>query len=505
MTSQDRASSPVTIRPASFAAAGSGPQRPAGDRRHGWLFALTLVLGLGVVFVVAVLPRLLTTPSAGLPTTAAEAIDAPPVTPAPNAHASVAGEDEAARNSSQAALDETLQALVALESRGAETWAKTALHEIRNAVAAGEKAYREKRYPAADAAYADARRRIAALEADIPAITAGLRDAGKLALASGDSAAAVAAYERVLVITPDDAEAAAGRTRATTLDQVVALVDQGAGFERMGEIDKAVAAYREALAVDAQAPGAASAIERIEQGRRAARFRAAMSDGLRALEAHEFAAAREAFERAARFDPTSSEVSAARAHLAATETAWNIDRQLARARAAEQGERWTEAATAYDAALALDDKLDAARSARSAASERARLDTVLEGYLARPARLDDAAVRDEALAVLARARAGGARGTRLDDQLARLDRALVLARTPLEVTLHSDGATVVSVQRIGELGRFDQRNLSLLPGRYVASGQRDGYRDVRVEFDVAHGADPAAVVVQCVESFAPGS
>ncbi|MCB1749881.1 MAG: hypothetical protein KDK06_22105, partial [Gammaproteobacteria bacterium] len=124
---------------------------------------------------------------------------------------------------------------------------------------------------------------------------------------------------------------------------------------------------------------------------------------------------------------------------------------------------------------------------------------------AAPERLTDAAVRAEAAAVLERARASGARGKRLAGQLAALGRAIELAGTPLEVTLRSDAATLVSVQRVGELGRFDERSLSLLPGRYVALGRRDGYRDVRVEFDVSHGREATPVVVRCEESFAPGS
>lgn len=509
MTEPTREPAPHTIRPARFAAADAAPRRPAGARRQTWLLALAGVLGLGVVFVVMVLPRLLAPPPAA-DETAATPAEAPaaPVVIAPAA-AVAPGVDDAvddhARGATQAALDETLQALAALEARQAESWAKTPLHEIRASVAAGEKAYREKRYAAANEAYAEARRRLAALEADIPAITAGLRDAGNLALASGDSAAAAVAFERVLAIAPDDEAAVHGRARAATLDQVLALVDQGAGFERMGETDKALTAYREALAVDAQAPGASSAIARIEQGRRTARFRAAMSEGMRALEAHEFAAARKAFDRAARLDQTSAEVRAARAHLDASETAWNIDRHLARAHAAEDAERWADAASAYGAALALDEGLDTAVAARTAATARARLDTALTGYLAAPERLTDAAVRAEAAAVLERARASGARGKRLAGQLAALGRAIELAGTPLEVTLRSDAATLVSVQRVGELGRFDERSLSLLPGRYVALGRRDGYRDVRVEFDVSHGREATPVVVRCEESFAPGS
>ena len=69
----------------------------------------------------------------------------------------------------------------------------------------------------------------------------------------------------------------------------------------------------------------------------------------------------------------------------------------------------------------------------------------------------------------------------------------------------SDNATQVTVYRIGELGTFDERSLELLPGKYTAVGKRAGYRDVRVEFSLAHAAQTAPVVVQCKEKFAFGN
>jgi hypothetical protein len=70
-------------------------------------------------------------------------------------------------------------------------------------------------------------------------------------------------------------------------------------------------------------------------------------------------------------------------------------------------------------------------------------------------------------------------------------------RTALPVQLRSDGKTDVIVFRVGSLGSFTGKELSLLPGDYVAVGRRDGFRDVRVEFSLRPGQTTAPVVVQC--------
>jgi hypothetical protein len=65
--------------------------------------------------------------------------------------------------------------------------------------------------------------------------------------------------------------------------------------------------------------------------------------------------------------------------------------------------------------------------------------------------------------------------------------------------LLSDNATKVTLLRKGELGTFQQHNIKLKPGRYVALGERAGYRDVRVEFSVLP-ANNAPVEVRCEEA-----
>ena len=71
------------------------------------------------------------------------------------------------------------------------------------------------------------------------------------------------------------------------------------------------------------------------------------------------------------------------------------------------------------------------------------------------------------------------------------------ATTPINVVIQSDTNTFVTVRQVGELGQFTERSVSLLPGDYVATGRRDGYRDVRQEFQVRFGQKIPVIVVAC--------
>jgi len=71
------------------------------------------------------------------------------------------------------------------------------------------------------------------------------------------------------------------------------------------------------------------------------------------------------------------------------------------------------------------------------------------------------------------------------------------AKVVIQVT--SDSATEVVLQRVGPLGRFQAREVTLTPGTYTLVGSRPGYKDVRVEVTVEPDAPAPRVSVVCEE------
>ena len=69
----------------------------------------------------------------------------------------------------------------------------------------------------------------------------------------------------------------------------------------------------------------------------------------------------------------------------------------------------------------------------------------------------------------------------------------------MSIPLVSDNVTDVFVYKVGRLGNFMRREISLRPGTYVVVGTRSGYRDVRLEFRVAPEIDMEPVIIQCEE------
>ena len=114
-------------------------------------------------------------------------------------------------------------------------------------------------------------------------------------------------------------------------------------------------------------------------------------------------------------------------------------------------------------------------------------------------RLIDARIMRLAQETLAEAEAIANPGPRLQGQIAAAQDTLTYASTPVAVTMTSDGLTDITLLRVKRLGTLAEQTLSLRPGLYTAVGMRNGYRDVRVKFEVRPD-QTNAVEVRCVET-----
>jgi len=158
----------------------------------------------------------------------------------------------------------------------------------------------------------------------------------------------------------------------------------------------------------------------------------------------------------------------------------------------------------YRAALNLDSSLAEAQKGQNFASLRSKLHDRLVLILSQPDRLYDPKVYDETVEFENKLRTLSGSGPVLRKQLDSLTRMLDKANTPVEVNLQSDNLTLVTFRKVGKLGKFLEKKLSIRPGKYVLVGIRKGYRDVRIEFLLDPDKPLQTITVQAVEKIALG-
>lgn len=468
--------------------------RPATRRRYG-LMAAGAVVVLAAAAVFLMLPRHLARQPRGDEQASADAL-----VQETRAQARAQAQREAARSAAEATRERYRQQRARLEPRAAARFATRAWQDAGAAADVAAQQFASGDFATALAAWQAARQHLAAVEAAAPTALEQAMARTRAALAAGrlDDAREQAAL--ALAIAPDNAAARALAARAGRFGEVLALLDAAVQDEQAGRLEAAAGRYRRALTIDAEAPGARAALDRLSSAASAVAYQQAMSSGFAALAAGRMEAARSAFRKALSLRPGATEPVEALAQLEQGQRASALGDLRSRALAAEQAERWDEALSLYIEAQRVEPTLAFAREGRARAAPRAELARRLRELTDRPEQIWTAQGRAAAHRVLAAARAVADPGpvlTRGRDTLAAL---IAAAETPVRVSLRSDGFTEVVVYRVGRLGVFAQRDLELVPGRYTIVGTRNGYRDVRREVQVEPGKPPEPVDVRCEEA-----
>ena len=498
---------PRASRPPSSKA--SAPSSGISPRTLGISLAVLLVLLLGVVFL---LPRAVdrpaVEPAAG--TDAAPAQTAPVATDGqqqPEVGFSENVEDLSGRDQrvqDRAATEEVLGELLAkmdtLESRAVQRWGGLRFARAQAVYAEGDEAYLARDYATASRKYREAIDIVEPLLDEVDKVFAATYAEAQAALEAADPVEAVRLFDLAAAISPGHRGAQEGLQRARNLDTVLALMDQGLAQEKELELQAARQSFERAAELDPAWEPAQLALERVRATITQMEFDQRMTEGLTALAEGDYLAARAAFRMAEKLKPGSPEPGDGLLQVDQGLRLQDIGSLEQTAQRQEQAEEWKDASDTYERILELDSTLVFAQEGLGRTRQMEALHEKLEGYIEEPDGLSRPSTMQAATGLLLDITRMDDIGPHLADRRDELSRLLKRAATPLTVTLVSDNQTEVSIYKVGKLGSFDQHQLRLRPGTYVAVGLRPGYRDVRLEFRVAPEIDMQPIVVRCEEA-----
>ena len=493
---------PATTQPESVAATSGGESSRA------------IIIGLAaavvlLVFVFFVLPQLVTSDGeVAMPSPEQSTATASGNASLPAGTASEAGngrspfaeaQESALRREAQEALQSLLTLQESLAERGAPNWGEPDYSKALEAAATGDTAYRERDFAAATADYQRALDQLLVLEASLPERIEALHETLTGAIEAGDVVSAQARFSELSEMAPADIRLISLEDRITALPAVIAALARAAEAEATDDLTAAVEAAGNATRADPAHQRAAVRLAELNTALTRQQFNAAMTAGYGAMRAKAFDAAEQQFRTAARLIPGAPEPGAALIELEQVRIQNTLLELRADGAQAETEERWADAVSLYKDAIKIDALMLFATEGVARAEPRADLDTRLENIPKERDRLVDARIMRLAKETLAEAKAIADPGPRLQSQIAAAQGTLRYASTPVAVTMTSDGLTDITLLRVKRLGTLAEQTLSLRPGVYTAVGMRNGYRDVRVKFEVR--PDQAnAVEVRCVET-----
>ncbi len=460
-----------------------------GRGNQGWFWlALVVVLILGLA-VVLVLPRLVAGPA---PAPAGTAAQVPPVS----------GTADAAPERSKA--EQTLQAYLKLRAKlelaNAMQWGEAEMNNAAYQTTEGDRMFGQRQFTAAAERYAAALQGLELLESESGTRLAGALESGALALAANETEGAIQYFETALAIEPENEPAQTGLARAQVRTRLLQLMAAAQQAERAADFSAAQTALRSAVQLDAAYAPAADALLRLTRVITERDFQDAMSRALVELDEGNLTAAGTALAEAARLKPNEAIVGDTQQQLQLAHQQQRLTQLRRQASDKSRSENWSAAAGLYRDVLVIAPNAGFARDGLARAQDRMRLHQQLDYYLDNPTRIYSAQPLANAEQLLKSAGVPPAAETRLTGKVKRLRKLVATARTPLPVTLVSDGLTNVVIYYVGRLGKFTSRQLELRPGTYTVVGSRDGYRDVRRTLTVRPGQDQPTLDIRSEEA-----
>lgn len=461
--------------------------RSPGRSRGVWWTIGSLCVLLGGVF--GVLPRFATP------------VDLPSTPPAP----------VTAMDSRDPALEQQRQAYLELaarytellddwESRGAGVWGGAEFAAAKSLGELGLDAGAQREYVLGRDRLEVARQRLERVTADVPRVIASRLAEGRTAIDEGRLPMARIAFELVAQADPGNVEAARGLARIAALEPILPVLVKAEADALAGRTLEALQGYEQVLRVDGDNTMAKAGLARARSTIGSDRYARAIGEALAALRNDRLDQARSALSTARGLRPAGGELAEVSEQLRAAGQRRDLDGARSEIESLERAERWAEALARYEALLVEEPSLQFAQQGRLRVASRARLVERLDDLISRPERLAAPEVRREAGRWLAEAAKAPAPAEQTRARAARVAELLGLYDRPIRTVVQSDGLTEVAIQRLGSLGVFTRREITLKPGRYVVTGIRTGYRDVRREVLVTPTTEGVVIDVRCTET-----
>lgn len=425
-------------------------------------------------------------------------INTPQVKPVPKPEPP--SEDPQEHTSSAAARKQWLQVQAEAEAGAVRSWAESEFQHILDQATKAEKLWTEGEFKEAEKHYQQAAQALKALTDERPQRLTRTLQEGEKALQNDDKAGAGRAFDLALALDPDNARAIKGRARARTLGQVTGLRQKASAEEKKGDLEQAGILFKQAIALDPEDQKSRTGLARVQSGLEDRQFRRAMGNFLQELQEGRPVPAARHLAEARSLRPAAPAVADAEQQLNKLKKRLDLQRLEQQFHQRMHNEEWQQARQLCEQALKIDPHAAFALTGLRRADQLLEQEETLRAILDRPERLQDQGPRQEAKQVVLRAQSLETQAPGLLALADQVNRRIQQMERLIPLVIESDEQTDITIYRVGRLGRFSRRELTLHPGTYTIVGSRPGYRDVRRSITIEADAQTAGLRIFCSET-----
>jgi hypothetical protein len=404
----------------------------------------------------------------------------------------------------QEKLMETQQQIDALRTNaGFVSWAGKRFLQLEQTLKLSFEDYCQGNFVALSSNFDVLTRSIETLTKDYVASYSNWMQQANEAFAQNQYAKAEGLAKKVLLLNPTIAEASVLLSRIKVMPDVLKLIEQFKGAEASGDVNAQLFAVDAILALDPNNEFASQRRTGLVKQTQQTNAEVLLSELNQAIEQVDIARAEQLLSQL----KASGQLTQSNQRLLATldgkvqqlkQTMQQEALQETLHKLAQQ-DSWPEVQSLSKLATTRFPHYNAFQTLSQDAAEIVRLQNKLSGYLARPERLSDETIRNNANLALQQAKRWFAKSPSMEQQAKQLESTIVAKQTKIRVIVNSDARSSLRILGVGELGEFQQRSIELPAGRYRFEAKRSGYKSEIIDVDVQQTIMPIEVELACKE------
>jgi len=408
------------------------------------------------------------------------------------------------RKKSQLILAIVLEKQNKLESHHVNLWDENQFKQALEKAKMGDLSYRSQEFDKAISLYNQSLDTLSKIELEIPIHYEKYLKKGTNALEKNNAKEAKSNLQIAMYLQPNATAAQEKYDRSLVLNQVLSLNKEGLVLMKNKALDLARKRLLKAASLDVHSKITQENLKQINEKIIHRDYSKAMSQGYVNLNKKNFNSAIEFFTKAQKISPESSDPKTAIIQSKNEKTQNQISKILKLAAILESELKWRESAAQYNKALSIDSSLITARVGLIRSNSKADLENKLKFIINNPMRLSNNNVYQEAKITYNVAIKIQNPDKNLVSQIVSVKQILQKSKLPINVEIFSDDLTLVTIFRVGEMGHFTNKQLSLKPGEYTLIGSRSGYRDIRKVVTLIPGSQNTKIHVKCIEKINNG-
>ncbi len=302
-----------------------------------------------------------------------------------------------------------------------------------------------------------------------------------------------------LTIKPTNSDALALKRRLDVLPKITQLLAQSKVANVENNLPREAQLLQKVLALDPLRQTLNSRIDTIKATIKDQRFNAKIAAGLQFVADGQISSAMNVYNQARKIDPKRKELRLLSNKIKKSATGTALEMAIVEVEMLIVQDDWTEVLSATRSLNAQFKNNAQLQQSQILAEQLVTLEKKIDAYLARPKRLSDTNVGAKVSRFIDNNTEVAQNSSRITEKLGQLTSQLKTYSASIEVTLHSDGKTDITVIGLGHVGKTEERQVQLSPGKYVFEGSRKGYRSTRIELTIAANSTNQEVTVICHE------